>query len=335
MKILKGLIAVFFVIVSVLVIFKLGAEIYYKDFYSNATRGFEIPGLKENFVPQGLTYSSGDELFFISGYLSDSKAARIYIVSEDGSYRMVKVKDKNGYDFLNHFGGISLYGRYAYVAGCDGKCYVISVSELLNVDAEYVSVLGSFEPGNKADFCSVYNGYLFVGEYYNKLKYTTDESHHIKTPSGEENRAMMMSFLLDDSKPYGVTQEASYAYSVKDRIQGIAFSDNGEIILSASGVFTGSQLYVYDFKKVMNGANDSFTMDNQKVPLYYLDSSSFIQKVEILPKSEGITFNDGNLYMIFESAANRFKFGKLLNTQYLYILLNALKSHLFRAFANL
>ncbi len=308
---------VLFIIVS-LTLFLLVLKAHYQDYYANSIREFEIPGLTDNFVPQGLECIAEHDAFLISGYLSNTGETRIYVVNKDGSYRGISVKSADGSCLKSHAGGVSSYEEYVYVAGCDGYVYVLSIKDVMGEKSKSATIIGGFQTDNNATFTAINDGYLFVGEFYHGLKYATSKTHHITTLAGEENKAIMFAFELNGSKPLGVEPEASRAFSIAGRIQGMCVSDDNRLILSASSIFAGSQLYVYDLQPVLEKASGNFTVDNKDIPLYYLDGTNLIEEKEILPKAEGIVYKDGRIYILYESAANRFMYGKLLNAQYLY-----------------
>jgi len=302
-------------IVSLIIAFLLTKH-HYRNYYRMATKEFEVPGLNESFVPQGLDYSKEYDSFVISGYLSNNNETRVYTVNKEHEYKQINIVFEDGSIFKNHAGGISIYKDFVYIAGCDRKVYVISLMDMMS--GNDVAIRGRFETGNNATFLSVKDEYLYVGEYYHDLKYSTDKAHHITTPSGDSNKALMYAFKLDYLKDLGVENNPSFALSIQGRIQGMNISEDQKLVLSASSIFEGSQLYVYDFKTALDKNNEVFIIYNKNIPLYYLDSSVLIKQIEILPKAEGIVFKDNRLYMIYESATNRFKYGKLFDAQYAY-----------------
>lgn len=296
----------------------LGMRLFYHAFYECAQREFLIPTLEDGFVPQGLVYCEEYDSFLISGYICGDENARICVV-EDDEYRTVTLMDEKGSELTSHSGAIAYGGKYVYLAGCDGKCYVFSLSELMQEKMTSIQMLGSFDTYNQASFCCVEDNQLFVGEYYHKLKYNTDETHHRITPNGDENHAVVTVFELDDALPLGVNEVPNMALSVTDRIQGMCFM-KGNVVMSASSVFQGSQLYIYDWHQAISEQADVLIADIYDIPLYYLDADNLQDCVEILPKSEGVTVCDDRLYMIFESASERIKYGRMLGSEYAYSL---------------
>lgn len=292
-------------------------QLYYQDFYHTATREFEMPGLEEGFVPQGLDYCEEYDLYLLCGYRYPDEQAQIYIVQSDGTYRKVLALDEQGKTLVSHAGGVAHHDEYVYLAGCDGKCYVFSFEELIQEQVTHTRVIGYFQAWNQADYCCVKDGQIYIGEYYHTYKYDTDSSHHYISPAGEEHYAMITAFPLDKEQSLGVEKIPELALSVTGRIQGMCF-DNNSLILSASSAFEGSQLYVYDYQKTLTSIKENISIIGNEIPVFFLDHSNLLKTVEILPKSEGITVYEDKLLMSFESASKKFKYGKFLKGEYVY-----------------
>jgi hypothetical protein len=309
---------IFVGIVLMFQIFKTGIKLGYYPFYKNTQKEFELPEFSSDFVPQGLEYCEDEEVFLISGYIYKSNESRIYVVKPDGSYRIVAVKRSDGEPLHSHSGGICENGDYVYMAGGNGKCYVFLKEELFSGESSNVQVAMEFPTYNSASFCYADDDKLYVGEYYYRFKYSTRKEHHLTTPSGEQNNAVVMAFSFDDSKECGIEETPVMGLSVTGRIQGMCITDENQIILSASSIFQGSQLYYYDYDDALNGQAQTITVSDEEIPIYFLDSGNLLSKKEILPKSEEVMFYDNRIYMLFESACSRFQYGELLDGQYVY-----------------
>lgn len=314
-KIRKILFYVIMALIVLVVAFYAYLFVVCRDFYSISRREFQLPDIHTGFVPQGFAYTDG--YYLLSGYESGSNESRIYVAGAGFSFREVPVLDTDGEAFVNHAGGISSAGDYVYLAGCDGKCYVFSSDILSNTEA-VATVLGSFEAENNADFCYIDRDRLFVGEYYYDIKYPTDASHHMITPAGDTNRAIMTVYPLDASMDFGVDPKPVEAYSIPEAVQGVCVTQSGEIALSASSGFSVSDLHLYEKPEAHGSFLAPYGESSVTVPLYYLDSDSKIGTSHPLPKSEGIIFTGGRFQIIFESASNKFLYGKLLGADYAY-----------------
>ena len=305
------------IIVSCIFAFVIHSKIAYKDFYDTATKQFTIPEIHSGFTPQGIDFLEEKNLFLISGY-GNGGISKIYAIDTDKTYREISIFDNNDKDFINHAGGICSTDKYIYIAGCDGICYVISRDELINDRSNSVKLLGSFKTYNNADFCYIKNNRIYIGEYYYPIKYKTDDNHHFITPIGDKNHAIITVFELSGDEKFGVSNMPIKAYSTTDTVQGMCITDSGQLILSASALYNSSTLYVYDYNEILNSQSDSFSVDSKSILLYYIDSISLSETIKIPPKSEGIFYNVDKLYILFESASNKFILGKFIGGEYVY-----------------
>ena len=83
---------------------------------------------------------------------------------------------------------------------------------------------------------------------------------------------------------------------------------------------SGRTGYLYDFGGVLADRQGIVWIDEAPVPLYYLDSDNCTGILHMPPHAEEITFRDGKLYILFESASRRFQYGKLVGGSYVYSL---------------
>lgn len=324
-KIRKGIIntvIIFFeIVIGITLIFqllKVNMKMCYRTFYNDTEIEFEIPDLSSEIVPQGLDYCQTEDVFIMSGYMADTNESTIYVIKRDGSYRKISVLKANGKPLRSHSGGIAICGDYIYIAGGNGNCYALSRKDILEEENDTAAVIGSFYTHNSASFCYAKDGYLYVGEYYHSIKYNTKSTHQMTTPDGTENNAVILAFPVNEKTTIGVSRKPSFACSITGRVQGMTITDSGYLVLSASSVLQGSQLYYYDYEKITQKDSDAFKVAGKEIPLYYFDKTNRIKKIEILPKSEEIVTYDGKIYMLFESACKRFKFGKMIDGQYVY-----------------
>lgn len=298
-----------------LLLFQIVFCFYFRDFYGSAERAFAVPALSDSFVPQGMEAWEGS--FLLSGYQADSGEARLVWLDPDGTDRTIRVLEEDGTPLQCHAGGVAVGGSFTYLAG-SGKCYVLATREVMDPGNRSVAVLGAFSTGNRASFCCRNGEELLVGEYAYQERYRTAGSHHFITPAGEENPALVMVFHLDEAEPLGVEEHPCAAWSIPERIQGMSFSTDGRVILSASSAFGASQLYLYDLESARADSQGVFQTGEGAIPLYYLDSDDHIETLHMPPKAEEIVFEGDKLYILFESASRRFRYGKLVGCDYVY-----------------
>ena len=79
-----------------------------------------IPGLTDNYVPQGFDLVEEDGTYLMCGYMSDGSASRIYVRSADGDTFYTQLRFADGRDYTRHAGGLCHNGEYLYLAGSNG-----------------------------------------------------------------------------------------------------------------------------------------------------------------------------------------------------------------------
>jgi len=307
----------------------LGAITYFKlpvsSYYKASEKAFVIPDLDDDFVPQGFHYDSENDVFIISGYMSDDDPSPIYLVDRESGRKIkeVDLKKKNGADFTGHSGGVAVYGEYLYVAG--SKCiYVYSYTDLLNAgDDSSLTSLGTFSTKvsdtdyGGTSFVTVQGDYLYVGEFYDGGKYLTLDSHKVTTPSGKVNNAIMLKYRLNSActDTFGFEGKPEAAYSIPDKVQGVAFNGDN-IYFSTSYGASFSHIYEHQFAGITT--TDTIDMLDCTLPLYHFDDLTLIKDYKIAPMSEEIVFVDNYLYTMCESASNKYIFGKLIGGKWCY-----------------
>jgi hypothetical protein len=267
----------------------------YKDF-DEFTEELEIPALDEGFAPQGMTYYSN--YFFISGYMNDGSASRVYVV-----YRTTS-NDKNVYTnrgyatftipnntsdststasttFTGHAGGIATNGTTVWIAS-DGYVYVFKYSDLSSLcsssstadSTKEISFYTSFNANCNASFAYYYSNTLYIGEFYRAGNYETAQSHHFTDDNGTEYKALYFEFTTSTNTttyPAGIISakkgaddknlgiSPNYAVAIPDRIQGMAICNN-TIVFSQSYGVSASHLLTYSY----SSSRSSYLTDSGK-----------------------------------------------------------------------
>ncbi|MBQ7320894.1 MAG: hypothetical protein IJW99_02235 [Clostridia bacterium] len=318
-----GLIAL---IVLVLVGFRLVMRIPVASYYRASEKAFVIPGLDENFVPQGFHHDGENGYFLVSGYSAKSGAhSTVYVLNGESGEVVGKALlcKEDGEVFTGHSGGIARNGDYVYIAGGSGRClYVYSYADILAAgNGGTVNRLGKFslkysdEDYQGTSFVSVVGDRLIVGEYRTETDYSYPDSHRVTTSAGDEHGGLAMEFALDPSGPYGISANPSRVYSIRDYVQGLWVED-GKIYLSTSHGLSHSLIYVYDEAKAVE--EGTIKIIGRTLPLYSLDSASLTATYRIAPMSEELFVKDGKLYVMCESACSKYFFGNLIGGKWCY-----------------
>lgn len=302
----KVLLCICVLILILLVALRLGVTILYFDYFNNAKTEFFVPGLTSAWVPQGFHYVEEDGLYLMSGYMSDGSASRVYVRNENGDVHYVELKNSDGSDYSAHSGGVCQSGDFVYVAGENGV-EVFRYSDFHSGGS--AMIVGKVNADYIIDYCSISNGYLFAGNFYHPETYETPAEHRITTPAGDANVALMTVYKLDPLEEFGVDPKPVAAISTAGKVQGMCITYDGQIVLSTSYSVPSSHLYYHSFDHERVG---EITVCETEVPLYYLDSATLRETVTLPPMAEELVFKDGRVYVLCESACNKYIYGKLI-----------------------
>lgn len=319
-KTLRIVIRIFTAVLSFILLIAIGLNVFfrvhYRVFYAASEKVFKIPGLNEGYIPQGLTRCS-DGTFLTCGYMKDKSASRIYIIGGD-SYVLLNGSD--GSEDTNHAGGLAVYGDYLYMTNEEYLSVYLLNDVLTASSGDTVAPVYLFDTGLRTAFVYVNDDKLYVGEFYREENYPTDESHHMKTDSGEMHYAIMAVFMLSMHSEYGLAAEVpEFVYSITGLAQGVCITDSGSICLSTSYATESSHIYVYN-DPAQDSADGEFEFAGVQVPLYYLDSNHLRKTVTLFPMTEELAYADDRIYIMDESASNKYYFGKITGCNHVYSL---------------
>lgn len=324
-KALKVCLIILAVIVGLALVLVIGVRMYFRlpvsDYYKNSEKAFVIPGLSDGMTHQGLCYDAQSNEFYITGYRSDGKASQVSVVGRDSGKEVKRLwlANTDGSVFDGHVGGITVNGKYVYVADEEGLV-VYSRDDIANAqNGDTVRALGLFSTAAGGDslkvaFVHATADTVYVGEFYREENYPTPDSHKHTTAAGDNNPALILAYKLDSSAEFGIGSQIEKAYSVPGLVQGMCVDENGRIYLSTSYAVAFSHIYIYDAPK----QNGTIAVLGQSVPLFELDSSSMVKDIKAAPMAEEIVIVDGKLYTMCESATDKYIFGKFTSAKYCY-----------------
>jgi len=279
-----------------------------------------IPGLKEDYVPQGLGYMPSEDWFVISSYSSKGPSVLSFLNGTTGEYiKSVVILNEDGSFYTGHAGGVAASEFNLWISS--GK-YLrkISMEKILDAkDGEEIRIESKFNTGTNASFAAYKNGVIWAGEFYRFDNYLTDPTHYQKIETGERNNAWITGFILDETTDElintipideSIPVTPDYIISVPDIVQGVAFLDDGKIALSKSyGRANDSIIQIFKFDAESASWID---IDGKSVPLWILSSLNLENELLVLPMSEGIIQKDDYFYILYESAAKKY----LITTKY-------------------
>lgn len=228
---------------------------------------FVLPGLGQDFVPQGFAETS--DSFVVTAYYnkygsSTTKNSKLYLISKSTG----KVTRAVALDTTGHVGGVAASSSSVYV--CVGSAVgEIAISTIKNAkDEAKVAFKKKYSTLTTCSFASYYKDRLYVGSFDETSKQTV-HSYTIKNGT--------------------ITNMAKYI--IPKKIQGFTVLSDTKIAASQSyGRNNNSTLIVYTVASAYKSTDLT---------------SATSTKYNLPPMSEGIfTGSDKNLYILFESGAN-------------------------------
>ena len=296
-KIFKGILAFLVGIISLVVVAWGGLNIakfaIYSEYYSINENVCKNPGLNDGFVCQGIAANEANNVFIVSGYMKDHSASRLYITDKNNESYFVSLSS-NGKAFKGHAGGVATTGDNIYLASGD-TIYTFSLSEVLNSENGAIIDIGEgIEVNNQASFVYTDETHLYVGEFHDGENYITE--HPYQTNDGKYYAIISRYPLNDLTTPNKI-------YSIRNKVQGACFTPDGKVVLSTSYGLTSSVFYVYNEADAVDSGQ---TLDG--APVYYLNNC--INEIKGPAMSEDLDYYDGKVITLFESACNKYIFGK-------------------------
>lgn len=307
-----------------------------QSYYNASEVAFKIPDIDNGYVPQGMHYEKVDDntaYYVLSGYMSNDKPSPLYLLDMYGelktSVTLTVEKDGEYVDYFGHCGGVAVYKDWIYVTG-NCELIVYKFSELCSAEnGAKLKPLGKISLKNsdndyvETSFVTVYKDKerLIVGGFYRDGESFLD-SHKIKTATGDYNHALAVEYSLSASaykSNFGLASSPSKAYSLPDKVQGIALTDDS-MYLSTSYHLNFSYIRHYknynstDFKH-----NEKITvLGYENITLYELNSENVTKVYKIAPMSEEIAFVNSKLVVNCESACNKYIVGKFTGSKVAY-----------------
>lgn len=221
--------------------------------------------------PQGICMT--EDYCFITAYCSDDKEnlGSLYVFDRHtGEYLVTLGMKKN-----SHLGGLTFDGRNLWICHSDTRTLeCISYSYIRQVASQkpkiFVDCTGMFQEYRVANMPSCIT-------YHDGLLWVATHNSYFES--------IMISYQYLDGKL--VEQQR---YEIPEKVQGIAFDEADHIYLSTSyGRTSSSYLKVYESVDVLDGNTENYRV-----------------KVEMPPCSEEINYADGTLYILFESASEKY-----------------------------
>ncbi|MDF2510201.1 MAG: hypothetical protein K0S04_67 [Herbinix sp.] len=257
----------------------------YFSTYVDFEKSFVIPGLTTTNVggfsstmmcPQAITFA-GNYLLSTAYDRAGEENSVIYVMNKK-SRELITTLVLPG---KPHVGGITFDGTYVWVTS-GTVVYSIAFSDIeaavLNGGAyNFVTYASTCKLDIATSYTTYYDGKLWVGSY-NELKNTT-----------------MNSYIIDDFDNTPTLTKVD-TVAMPTRVQGVAFTNQGTLVLSRScqlykglrGYMRQMDVYKPDLSKTVNGV---------------IQLGNLVNSVSMPSMNEGIAIDGNYLYVTFESGA--------------------------------
>ena len=288
----------------------------YNNFFDSSSKFTVIPMIEKNYVPQGMCYF--DNWIIISYYSNDDKPSILSVLdSASGKFiKYINIYYSTGKPYTGHAGGVTVSKNYVWVSS-DYQIFKLPIKDIINArSGSKIKIIEAIKVPVKGAFIQYDKNILWVGEFYHKYDYLTDFSHELKNKVSLKNNAWIVGLKLDKNESIN---SLDMILSIPDIVQDIEFYNNYIILSRSYGRKNDSLLQFYD--NVLNEKNHTtIKYFNKKIPVWFLDKISLKKEVNILPMSEGISIKDNSLYILFESAALKYRSSGKYPTEYIWSL---------------
>lgn len=225
----------------------------------------------EEQCPQGICIT--EDFCLITAYCSNDseKLGSLYVFNKDnGEYLVTLGMKKN-----SHLGGLTFDGKNLWICHSDTRTL-----ERLNYD--YIKRIALSKPKMFVDATGMFKEYR-VSNMPSAITYD-DGLLWVATHNAYFKSTMIAYKYLDGGL---VEQER---YQIPEKVQGITFDEDGHVYLSTSfGRRKSSYVRMYESMEALD--------DKPGAPAY---------NIELPPCSEAVIYQNGKLYVLFESASLKY-----------------------------
>ena len=289
-------------------------------FLIDFTPDFTVPGLFEGFIPQGLCYDEILDSFLISGYYSDGDFPSMVCVVDKKTGKLTKsvsLKTVEGGDYSLHAGGIASSNGNVYIVSGNDVNVFSSASLKAAANGTSIRFESKFRSVTRGSFACIANKVLWIGDFVESSNSARDEIENITTlDSGETFYAYCEGYILEDGLPSAEKINSAgdgyipdYMLAVPEQVQGMTVTPMGNFVFSTSyGRKNNSYIYIYD--DILNNRRvGTVNVDGVDVDLFACSAEYLKMTYTAPPMSEALEFCGGNVYVLFESGAAKYRNG--------------------------
>lgn len=293
----------------------------YQGLWDISEDGPVIPGLVQDLVPQGITYYKKKDWLMTVNYLDDGRPGTLTVTNATSEklIKSVLLYNTDSTPYTGHAGGITVSRDHIWIAS-EQFLYVLKISDLVNAENNgEIRFIKQIPLPVEAAYNVYDEGILWVGEFYEASAYPTDPSHHIMNRDGEMHYAWMAGYDLERNNDMlskghwngdpSRTATPDYVLSTTGKVQGAIVQKKGIALSTSYGRGNDSVLYRYEHP-LKEDPHTSVMVNGKEVPLWFLDGATAKPRasIEAIPMPEGIVAVKKELYVLFESGANKYRY---------------------------
>ena len=298
MKVVKKIIKIIVIILLIFaIIFVLNyarISIHYQINKKNYEEAFPVVGNTDHYVPQGLCYSNKYNLVLQTSYNGDHKVSELFVIDFNTKelLKTLELKNVDGTDQTHHVGGIATDNQTVWITN-DYEVEEYSLEEIINTTANQIKSTRTTPLSIRGDFCTIYDGKLWIGDFYLKPFYDV--------PDGNP---LLLGYSLNQAIDYN---DPEVIISLPKMIQGLTFNEKGEFVFTDSFTYLIlSNFTIYE--NVLNSPTDeTINFNGKEIPYYHLTKENLIQKIKMPPMAEGLFYLDGSYYILFENSTDYYQ----------------------------
>ncbi|MDF7826129.1 hypothetical protein P4B35_19010 [Pontiellaceae bacterium B12227] len=268
-----------------------------------------VAGLEQGAIPQGLVYLPQQGLILTSHYFDDHRPS--CVVSTDWetgrALNTVQLLEPDGQPHFGHVGGLAVGHSNLWIAS-DGFLYRGRLADCTEPTGSTFQTLEKIktECSNEVAFCSFFNDRIWAGEFALGNKYATPATHHLTARDGSERHGWVCGY-----DPENGFVRPEYVLSIPDRAQGMLLKDNYILLSRSYGRRSRSSIEIFRNPISEPPHHLIQTMGEPPVPLWFLDGANHVRSIDLPPMAENMALADGQLLVLFESGAQKFRwFGR-------------------------
>lgn len=296
--IFKNVIGIIVVLLFLVLIDYIFLTINYSLTKKNLKEGFDIVGLKDYYVPQGIIFSKKYNVIVQTSYNTKENEAVIFVINSSNgkTLKELKIKYPDNTPYTKMANGIATDEETVWITS-DYEIVTLSLNDIVNGSSDMVACTSRNIISVKGDFCYYDNDLLWIGEYAFKpfVKVKHDEP-------------LLMSFTANGNNYDTPTTVITLPNMVRDLI-----IVDGKFVVSRSfNSLINSDLRFY--KVALGNESEYYSVNGKSVPLHHFDKDTIVEEISVPPMAKGI-YLDENRYIniLSESAAknNFYSFPKV------------------------